>query len=325
MTDNQPKTLQQAMVYFADKQNAHDFIVSLRWSDGVICPHCGGKEQWFIKTRLIWRCKSCNKQFSVKVGTIFEDSALGLDKWLCAIWMIANAKNGISSHELGRALGVTQKSAWFMLHRIRLAMQEGSLEKFSGEIETDETYIGGEVKNMHEWKRLCSGIQGRGTVGKAIVSGVLQRGTKDAPSKVRTTVVKNVKKHTLHKQVKNNVEAGSTLYTDELKSYEGLNAEYIHHAINHAVEYVNGNIHTNGMENYWSLFKRALRGTYVTCDSEHLFRYLDEENFRFNNRKDNDANRFALVLGSVAGKRLTYAELIASETYKQLNFFKRVN
>ena len=321
----EPKTLQEAMVYFADKQNAHDFLVSLRWSEGVACPHCGASEHWFIKTRLIWRCKACNKQFSVKAGTIFEDSALGLDKWLCAIWMIANAKNGISSYEIARALGITQKSAWFVLHRIRLAMQEGSIEKLSGDVEADETYVGGRAENMHEWKRLASGVQGRGTVGKAIVFGVLQRNTKEQNSKVRVGVVQNSKKRTLQPEIRKNVESGSNLYTDTLKSYEGLQAEYIHEAVNHAAEYARGHIHTNGIENFWSLFKRGLRGTYVTCDAEHLFRYLDEQAFRFNNRILTDAERFSIVLGSVSGKRLTYNELIAKEIYKQLNFFGKVN
>lgn len=200
-------------------------------------------------------------------------------------------------------------------------MQSGSFEKFNGEVEADETYIGGKAENMHEWDKLCKGIRGRGTVGKAIVSGVLQRGAKEKPSQVKTRVIKNIKKATLHKQVRDNVESGSTLYTDELQSYNGLEAEYIHHAINHAMEYARENIHTNGMENYWALFKRALRGTYINCDPVHLFRYLDEENFRFNNRRDNDSMRFSLVLGMVAGKRLTYAELTQSQEYGQLRLF----
>jgi transposase-like protein len=318
--DKQPKTLQEAMIHFADKQNAHDFIVSLRWSDGVICPHCGGSEQWFIKTRLIWRCKACKKQFSVKVGTIFEDSALGLDKWLCAIWMIANAKNGISSYEIHRALGVTQKSAWFMLHRIRYAMQQGSLEKLSGDVEADETYIGGKVENMHKDKREAREKQGRGAVNKSIVMGVLERN-----GQIKTKVIKNTKKRTIHNQIRNSVEAGSNLFTDALKSYEGLQGEYFHQAVDHVTEYVRGNVHTNGVENFWSLFKRSVRGTYVNCADTHLQSYVDEQTFRFNNRGTNDAGRFALVLGSVAGKRLTYNQLIDNETFKQLRLWKRIN
>ena len=320
---NRPQTLQQAIVYFSDKDVAHQYLVDLRWSDGVTCPHCQSKEQHsYTTTRKIWRCKDCKREFSVKVGTIFSASPIGLDKWLSAVWMIANAKNGISSLEIHRALGVTQKTAWFMLHRIRTAMQSGTFEKLSGEIEADETYIGGKAENMHKWERLASGVQGRGTVGKAIVFGVLQRNTKDASSKVKVKVVKNIKRKTLQPEIRNSVEAGSSIFTDALKSYEGLQSEFIHQSIDHATEYVRDNVHTNGIENYWSLFKRALRGTYVSCDASHLFRYLDEQTFRFNNRRDSDGMRFSSVLAMVAGKRLTYAELTEKENYKQLRLFR---
>lgn len=315
--NKQPKTLQEAIIYFSDIQNAIDFIAALRWSDGVTCPHCQSKENYFLPARKIWRCKSCKKDFSVKVGTIFEDSPVTLDKWLCAIWMIANAKNGISSMELHRALGITQKSAWFMSHRIRLAMQEGTFEKLSGDVEVDETYVGGKAQNIHKGKREASG---RGSVGKAIVVGLLERN-----GQVRTKVVKRAKKRTLHNLIRDNVTQGSNLYTDAFKSYEGLKAEYVHQVIDHATEYVRGNVHTNGMENYWSLFKRALRGTYVNCSSPHLFRYLDEENFRFNYRGTTDAVRFTLVVNMVTGKRITYDQLTDNETFKQLRLWKRMN
>lgn len=314
---DKPQTLQQAIVYFSDKDVAHQYLVDLRWSDGVVCPHCGGVEHSYTTTRKIWRCKSCKKQFSVKVGTIFSDSPIGLDKWLAAVWMIANAKNGISSLEIHRALGVTQKTAWFMLHRIRTAMQSGTFEKFTGEVEVDETYVGGKVKNMHRAKIEAREKQGRGAVNKAIVVGLLERN-----GNVKTKVVKHASKKTLHGLIRDNVVTGANVFTDEFTAYQGLNPEYIHQVIEHATQYVNGNIHTNGIENFWSLFKRALRGTYVNCDSSHLFRYLDEQSFRFNNRKTNDANRFATVLEMVAGKRLTYAELIEKQTYKQARLFR---
>lgn len=320
---NKPATLQQAIVYFADKDTAHQYLVNLRWSDGVACPHCQSKEQHsYTTTRKIWRCKSCKKEFSVKVGTIFEGSPIGLDKWLSAVWMIANAKNGISSLEIHRALGVTQKTAWFMLHRIRVAMQSETFEKLSGEIEADETYIGGKAENMHKWDRQMQGIQGRGTVGKAIVFGLLERNAGDKSSRVKTKVVRNIKKKTLQPEIRNNVEAGSSLFTDALKSYRGMEEEFVHQSIDHATEYVRDNVHTNGIENYWSLFKRSLRGTYVSCDASHLFRYLDEQTFRFNNRRDNDSMRFDTVLAMVAGKRLTYAALIEKTEYKQLRLFR---
>ena len=315
MTDK-PQTLQQAIVHFADKETAHDYLVNLRWSDGVVCPHCKGTEHSYTTTRKIWRCKSCKKQFSVKVGTIFEASPISLDKWLPAVWMIANAKNGVSSCEISRALGVTQKTAWFMLHRIRNAMQSGSFEKFTGDVEVDETYVGGKVKNMHQNKIEKREKQGRGSVNKAIVVGLLERN-----GQVKTKVVKRASKKTLHGLIRENVETGANVYTDEFTAYQGLNQEYIHQVIEHASEYVRGNVHTNGIENYWSLFKRALRGTYVSCDVEHLSRYLDEQTFRFNNRGTTDGIRFDTVLEMVAGKRLTYAELIQKQIYKQARLF----
>lgn len=315
--NNKPATLQQAIIYFADKDVAHDYLVGLRWSDGVVCPKCGGLEHSYLTTRKTWKCKACKKQFSVKNGTIFENSPIGLDKWLPCVWMIANAKNGISSCEIARALGVTQKTAWFMLHRIRAAMQSGTFEKFSGDVEIDETYIGGKVKNMHKAKIEQREKQGRGSVNKAIVVGLLERN-----GQVKTKVVRRASKKTLHNLVRENVVTGSNVYTDEFTAYQGLNSEYIHQVIEHATMYVNGTVHTNGIENFWSLFKRALRGTYVNCDVEHLSRYLDEQVFRFNNRRGNDGTRFTEVLSMVAGKRLTYAELIQKQIYKQARLFR---
>lgn len=318
---DKPQTLQQAILHFGDKDIAHRYLVDLRWSDGIVCPHCQSNEQHsYTTTRRVWRCKVCRKEFSVKVGTIFESSPISLCKWLPAVWMIANAKNGISSCEIARALGVTQKTAWFMLHRIRTAMQSGTFEKLSGEIEADETYIGGKIENMHEWDKLRKGVQGRGSVGKAIVFGLLERNAGDKSSKVKTKVVSNTKKRTLQPEIRNSVESGSNLYTDALQSYRGM-GEYVHEFIDHTTEYVRGQVHTNGMENYWSLFKRSLRGTYVSCDVSHLFRYLDEQTFRFNNRRDSDSMRFESVLATVAGKRLTYAELTEKQTYKQARLF----
>jgi len=299
-----PQTLVDAIRYFSDPDVCLCFVVELRWPDGVTCPRCDGKDVRFLEKRRIWECKAKHprKQFSVKVGTIFEDSALSLDKWLAAIWMIANAKNGISSYEIHRALGITQKSAWFVLHRIRLAMQTGTFAKLSGEVEVDETYIGGKARNMHPGKRKA---KGRGTVGKAVVMGLLER-----HGEVRTEVVPDIVRGTLHEKVKSHIEGGSTIYTDELASYNGLEAEYAHLVINHAEAYVKGNVHTNGMENFWSLLKRGIKGTYVSVEPFHLFRYLDEEAFRFNTRRDNDAGRFLRVAASVAGKRLEYRNLI---------------
>lgn len=306
-----PKTLQQAIRYFSDEQVCIDTIAKMRWPNGPVCPKCGNGEHYYLATQKRWKCKKCTKQFSVKVGTIFEDSPISLDKWLAALWMLVNCKNGISSYEVGRALGLTQKSAWFVLHRLRLALQEQSLIKIGGvgkPVEVDETFIGGAARHMHKAKRAIR-ITSTGMKDKTPVIGILERG-----GKVRTSVVPSRRKKVLQSEIKKNVSGGSILFTDSLPSYEGMESEYAHKVIDHAVAYVDGQIHTNGLENYWSLLKRGLKGTYVSVETFHLFRYLDEQAFRFNNRatKDNpmnDADRFDLALSQIAGKRLTFAEV----------------
>ncbi|MGA2786846.1 MAG: IS1595 family transposase [Verrucomicrobiota bacterium] len=307
MKDNNefPETLTGAIKYFADADRALQFMVSIRWPDGkVVCPCCQKSNVAFLETRKIWKCRDSKKQFSVKVGTIFEDSPLGLDKWLPAFWMIVNAKNGISSCELARALGVTQKTAWFMLHRIRLAMQNGSMEKLSGEVEADETYIGGKVRNMHPDRKRKRG-RGTGRVGKAIVMGILER-----KGKIKLKHVANARRVTVQGEIREHVEAGSQVFTDALPSYNGLNSDYVHEAIDHAKEYVRGSVHTNGLENFWSLLKRGIRGTYVSVEPFHLFRYLDEQAFRFNERENTDSGRFLKGIIGIIGRRLQYAKLI---------------
>ena len=311
---SEPKTLQDAIVYFSNPDNCVSYLLAHRteWKNGVICPTCGSKDVGYIASRRLWQCKSRHPkaQFSVKVGTIMEDSALGLDKWLTAIWMQTNMKNGVSSWEIHRSLGITQKCAWHMLHRIRLALQDSvSGGKLSGEVEVDETFIGGAARNMHadEKARKLQGRRG-GTQGKAIVAAVLERG-----GKVRAKVIDRRRKTQLQALVRENVEPKSALYSDALKSYDGLSEEYTHQVIDHAIAYVDGNVHTNGMENFWSLLKRGINGTYVSVEPYHLFRYVDEQAFRFNNRQDmNDAQRFSLAVSQITGKRLTYAELIGT-------------
>lgn len=303
-----PQTLLEAIRYFSDPDACLNFLIPLRWPDGITCPRCESKEHSFLSTRRLWKCKGCKKQFSVKVGTIMEDSPIGLDKWLAAIWLIANAKNGISSWEVHRALGITQKTAWFLLHRVRLAMQTGTFRKLSGEVEVDETFIGGKARNMHKDKR-AEKIHGTGGAGKAIVIGVLEREGQERKSKVRTKVIPDTKRSTVQAEVRANVELGTLVCTDALPSYKGLSPDYVHEAVDHAVEYVRGNVHTNGLENYWSLLKRCIRGTYVSVEPFHLFRYLDEETFRFNEREDNDGERFTKVAGALGGKRVTYQKL----------------
>ena len=306
----EPKTLQEAIVYFSDPERAFVFAVNLCFPDGkVVCPRCGSKEHRFVKTRLIWFCKGCKKQFSLKVGTIFEDSPLGLDKWMTAFWMLCNCKNGVSSMEIHRTLGITQKSAWFMLQRLRLAMQDTFYTtKLGGSgngVEVDETFIGGKARNMHKsskaWKRRTGEID----KDKTVVVGFLERG-----GKVRTEIVTKRQKQNMQPLVREHVQAGAALYTDALKSYIGLDKQYEHEVVDHAVEYVRGKVHTNTIENFWSLVKRQLHGTYISVEPFHLFRYLDEQMFRFNNRqKMTDSQRFALAMSQVGGKRLTYSEL----------------
>jgi transposase-like protein len=300
-----PKTLQQAIVHFSNPDNCQRFMIAMRWPEGqVVCPTCGAEKVTYLAKSRLWKCyeKHPRAKFSLKVGTIFEDSALGLDKWLTAIWLIANAKNGISSYELSRSLGITQKSAWHVLHRIRLAMQNGTINKLSGSVEVDETFIGGKARNMHPAKRKHLGTGG---AGKVAVMGLLER-----HGEVRTMVVSNTRRKALHGEVSKHVEAGSTVYSDAYRSYNRLEDEFVHNVINHAERYVDGHIHTNGIENFWSLLKRTLGGTYISVEPFHLFRYLDEQAFRFNRRKGTDTDRFLAVVSLITGKRLEYKQLI---------------
>jgi transposase-like protein len=301
-----PRNLLEAIRYFSDLDVATEFVASLRWPDGPVCPKCGDREYSYISTRRLWKCKANKHQYSVKVGTIFEDSPLGLDKWLPAVWLAANSKNGISSHELARALGITQKSAWFMLHRIRLAMQQGSIV-MAGEVEVDETWIGGRGHNMHRAVRERRGLgkKGGGVDNKTVVLGMRER-----TGRVHAEVVPNVKGETLKPRVIDRVEAGSAVYTDQWTGYTGLEGRFDHQTVNHAETYVEGRVHTNGIENFWALLKRGLNGTYVSVEPFHLFRYLDERCFTFNTRYLTDLGRFSAVLGKISGRRLTYAGLI---------------
>jgi transposase-like protein len=303
-----PKTLQQAIQHFSDEQVCIDTIAALRWSNGPACPKCAGTAHYYLATQKRWKCKACKKQFSVKVGTIFEDSPISLDKWLAALWMLVNCKNGISSYEVGRDLGITQKSAWFVLHRLRLALQHGSMDKVGGDgkhVEVDETFIGGAARFMHADRRKRM-ITERGVKDKTAVMGILERG-----GKVRVNVVANRKKHLLETEVRAHVKAGSAIYSDNFASYDRLKSiGFQHKVVDHAEKYVDGQVHTNGLENFWSLVKRGLKGTYISVEPFHLFRYLDEQVYRYNNRKlADDGKRFELALSQIAGKRLTFSEV----------------
>jgi transposase-like protein len=310
-------TLQQAIVHFSDPENCRKFMVFVRWPDGQPkCPNCGATKLTWLANANVYRCYGDHKRqkFSLKVGTVFEDSPIGLDKWLPALWLLCNAKNGISSYELHRALGVTQKTAWFMLHRIRLAMESNSFVKIGGKdggpVEVDETFITPDLRKMHADRRR-SKQTGTYFRSKPIVMGMLDRESRQ----VRAKVVPNVKRETLQAEILKSVERGTTVYTDEALGYQDLAArKYIHETVNHMKEYVRGEVHTQGIENFWSLLKRGLTGTYVAVEPFHLDRYVAEQVFRYNNRatKDNpltDADRFTLAVSQISGKRLTYAEL----------------
>ena len=317
------KTLQQAIQYFSDEQTCIDAVAAMRWPDGPRCPHChleDAKNPYYLKSQKRWKCRTCRRQFSVKVETIFEDSPIPLQKWLPALWMLVNCKNGVSSYEIHRALGVSQKSAWFVLHRLRLALKAKDLgtklgSNDGGEVEVDETFVGPNPKNMHKERKLRYNQQREqvGT-GKTIVQGILDREARQ----IRATVMPDVKRETLQKNILKNVKYGSAVYTDDAVVYDRLNWCYIHDVVNHAEQYVKGRVHTNGLENFWSLLKRNLRGTYVAVEPFHLERYVDEQVFRFNNRatKDNplnDSDRFLLALSQIAGRRLTFAELTGKD------------
>jgi transposase-like protein len=309
-----PQTLQEAIIYFADPDRALEFLVNFRWPNRKpTCPRCDCTEVSFISTRRVWKCKGCKKQFSVKVGTVLEDSPIGLDRWLPAIWLAVNCKNGISSYEIARDLGVSQKTAWFMLHRIRLALKAGSFEKkLCGEVEADETFVGGRQRLMNNAAKARKIAKGKlstgGTVGKAIVMGMLER-----HGEARVKVVKDRTATEVIPEILQSVERGSNVYTDDWRSYRELVGQYAHEVINHTEAYVKGRVHTNGLENFWSLLKRSIKGTYVSVEPFHLFRYLDEQSFRYNARKITDRMRFLAVLRTIAERRLTYKGLIGQD------------
>lgn len=317
-----PKTLQQAIQYFSDEQTCIDAVAEMRWPDGPQCPFCFAFKPYYLKTQKRWKCRECRKQFSVKVDSIFEDSPISLTKWLPALWLLVNCKNGISSHELARDLGVTQKTAWFILHRLRLGLETKSLVKMGGKkggpVEMDETFVGGIAKNMHASRRrkLRRGLKGQ---HKTPVFGMLDRDTRQ----VRAKVIPEVKRDVLLDAILANVERKSRIYTDNAPVYDPLKVrDFVHDTVTHIEEYVRGEVHTQGIENFWSLLKRGLKGTYVAVEPFHLDRYVAEQVFRFNNRatKDNpldDADRFLLALSQVANKRLTYAELTGKTSTTQ--------
>lgn len=331
MQENEaPKSLLEAVNYFSDESRAHDFLVKMRWPNEVCCANCGSKDigrlvvsertvqdkegNPKILTRRVWNCKNCKKQFTAKVGTIFEDSALPLSKWLPAIWIVVNSKNGVSSHELARSLGITQKSAWHMAHRIRTAIQRGGgIVHMDGIVECDESFIGGLARNMHKGKREKK-IKGTGGANKTAVMGLLQRHSEKVPvSRVIAQVVPTVRRSVLIGAIKKFVKEGAEVQTDAYCGYNRMPSEYIHKVVDHAECYVKDGVHTNGLENFWSLLKRTLKGTHVHVAPFHLFRYLDDQTYRFNEREQSDQGRFMGAMRTVKNRQLTYSALTGKD------------
>jgi len=297
-----PKSLQEAVLYYSSEAVCVEFLSQLFWGgEEKSCIKCGSTTVYGLRTRPVYKCRDCKKQFSIKSGTVMQNSPLPITKWVPAIWMVVNCKNGISSCEMARALNVTQKTAWHMNHRIREAIANNSSTKLSGTVESDATYIGGLEVNRHKNKKRDA----QGGSGKTIVFGAVERG-----GKVRSQAVEGTGIQSTENDVLTHVAIGSTLYTDEATGYRNMGYVYDHATVNHSKEeYVRGEAHTNTIENYWSLVKRALKGTYIHIEPFHLDRYLQEQGFRYDNRKDNDSGRFVAAASLLFGKRLTYAEL----------------
>jgi transposase-like protein len=320
MLNEQPKSLIEAIKLYSDELYCIKLLAQLRWNDGTpVCSKCGAEENgrkhmWLAKQKR-WKCYSCRKQFSVKQGTIFEDSPISLSKWFTALWLLTSCKNGVSSYEVARDLEITQKSAWFVLQRLRFILKDITPIKMGSSgtpVQMDESFHGGKPKNMHASRRLKMRIADNGYAEKTAVFGMLETGTRQ----VRAMVVPNVKRVTLQNAILDNVGFGSTIHTDQWSAYDGLAAkQFVHETVNHMNEYVTaGGVNTQAIENFWSLLKRGLQGTYVAVEPMHMDRYLDETMFRFNNRiGHNDGTRFIKALSQSPSRRLTYAELTGKE------------
>jgi transposase-like protein len=299
------RSILELITYFDTEEKCADYLAYQRWGDNPVCPHCGHEKVYTLKGKnKRYKCASCRKQFSVRVGTIFEDSKIELKKWFTAIWLVTSHKKGISSLQLHRDINVTQKSAWFMLQRIRYALSYDFTDSLDGEVEADETYVGGKNKNRHANKKVPNS-QGRSAKDKTAVVGMVERG-----GLLTASTVENVKSETLTREVVKNVKDSATLYTDEWLGYNGLKRIYDHSIVKHNQgQYVNGRVHTNTIEGFWSLLKRGIFGIYHFTSKKHLQKYVDEFVFRYNTRQISDSFRFQFYLSNCQG-RLSYQDLI---------------
>ena len=305
-------TIIQISDFFQDEKKCLKYLAFKRWNnEKPTCPHCGVIGAYKFSDEKRYKCSTCRQQFTVTVGTIFEGSKIPLRKWFIAIFMVINHKKGISSHQLARDLTVTQKTAWFMLHRIRYALKQGSYE-LKGIIEADETFVGGKNKNRH-WDKKIKGTQGRSHSDKTPVLGMIERG-----GEVRAFVIKNTRAEHLKPVIQNNVERGSTLMTDEWRAYRELGKQYNHIWIDHSKgQYAVGDFTTNRIENFWSHLKRGIIGVYHYTSPKHLQYYVNESTFRFNTRSLTNAERLDNTIGRCDGMRLTYKSLISNDESKK--------